>query len=270
MTQTLEIVPLERSHLEGGLQLSRAAGWPHRAEDWETIFAVSKGITVVEGQAVAGVGFCTVFDRLARLNTIIVDEALRGRGIGRRIVERLVALADGRPMALVATEDGFPLYRKLGFEPAGQIDQHQGLVVSVPAPTRGVRAGGPDDIGAILAMDRAATDADRSELLTHILTNGRLFVSDAGFAILHDFGRGKVLGPVVARDPNAAHTLIATAVQDLEGTFLRMDTDPELGLTPMIEAIGLSRVGSGTTMYAGRTPQSHGFTTFALASQALG
>ena len=57
---------------------------------------------------------------------IIVDAALRGRGLGRAVMEQIIDLAGPREMRLVATTDGLPLYEKLGFKADGRISQHQG------------------------------------------------------------------------------------------------------------------------------------------------
>ncbi|WP_296741174.1 GNAT family N-acetyltransferase [Mesorhizobium sp.] len=270
MSQSLQLVPMQRSHLPGGLLLSQAAGWPHRAHDWNAIYDVSKGVVGIEDGAVVATGFCTTYGDQSRLNMIIVDERMRGRGIGKRLLAELVALAGDRPMALVATEDGFPLYRKFGFEPQGKIEQFQGTVRTVLKIDGKVRRGDVQDLGRVLDMDRAATGVDRAELLANIVRDGQLYLADGGYAVLREFGRGKVLGPVVAADLDLARTLVAAVAQGLEGTFLRIDTDPELGLVPTITSLGLQLVGDGTTMFAGPRPHSHDFTAYALASQALG
>ena len=270
MPQDLQFVAMERSHLPEALRLSIAAGWPHRLEDWEAVQAVSQGVAAVEDGTVVATGYCTTYGNRSRLNMIIVDERLRGRGIGKRLVAELVALARQRPTALVATEDGFPLYRKFGFEPNGKIGQFQGTVTEVPKSGRSVRRAAADEFSAVLAMDRAASDSDREALLSNLAHDGQMHVADGGYAILRDFGRGKVIGPVVAAELDVAQALVVAAAQGLEGAFLRIDTDPELGLVPMVESLGLRPVGGGTTMFAGAVPNPKQFTTFALASQALG
>jgi GNAT superfamily N-acetyltransferase len=270
MSQDLQLIPMERSHLAGGLQLSQAARWPHRLEDWEAIFAVSKGMVCVEHGKVVATGFCTLYEDSARFNMIIVDESLRGRGIGKRLFSALMSLAGEKPMTLVATEDGFPLYRKLGFEPCGTIEQIQGTVVSVPKPSGKVAIGTPADMAAVIEQDRAATGIDRARMLESLLSDATVFVAHGGFAALRDFGRGKVVGPIVATDINTARDLLFAAAQGLEGSFLRIDTDPSFGFADTIRSLGLQNVGGGTSMFRGPKPEPHGHTTFALASQALG
>ncbi|WP_330447837.1 GNAT family N-acetyltransferase (plasmid) [Paracoccus marcusii] len=91
---------------------------------------------------------------------IIVGEALRGRGLGRRLVEGLMAEADIPEYRLIATEAGLPLYRKLGFLETGRIRQHQGQVT--PLPTAPVDWASAADHAALCALDRQATGMDRA------------------------------------------------------------------------------------------------------------
>src|SRR5262249_46076761 len=147
----------------------------------------------------------------ATINMVIVEEASRGRGLGHKLMDAALELAGNRPLRLVATVDGLPLYEKLGFEKTGTIAQHQGFVRSVAAPAQ-VRATRPGDMAVIAELDRLAYGADRSSLISHLATIGRFAVLDhtqglAGFAVLRPFGRGEVIGPVVARDADNAKAL---------------------------------------------------------------
>ena len=65
-------------------------------------------------------------DDAATINMVIVDAAMRGRGLGRKMMEEALAKAGERTCCLVATQEGLPLYEKLGFVATGEIVQHQG------------------------------------------------------------------------------------------------------------------------------------------------
>ncbi|RBO51276.1 GNAT family N-acetyltransferase [Rhodovulum sp. BSW8] len=269
----IPIVPFDDSHLADGVRLSQQAGWPHRREDWALVLSVSTGVAALDAEGrVVGTAFCSAFGDRAALNMIIVDAALRGQGLGRRLMEAVIALAGDRALSLVATPEGRPLYEKLGFAATGEIVQHQGEVVRhLPPPGLPVRTGGADDLDRIAAMDRAATGADRRALLTRIAASGRILMAEGGFAMLREFGRGTVLGPLAADTPLTARALIAAAAQGMPGRFLRIDTRPGLGLGPLLQEIGLPHVGGGTEMHRGPAPRrDNSFTTHALASQALG
>lgn len=276
MTQTdpsalkaVEIAPFAEAHLPGALALSQAAGWPHRIEDWALGLSVSQGVAVIAGGRVVGTGLCSVHGPVATLNMIIVDEAMRGRGLGSRVMERIIALAGEREMRLVATDEGLPLYRKMGFADCGCIVQLQGLARATN-PEQPVSLA-PADTGAMAAMDRAASGMERQPLLERVTAMGETLTTEGGFALLRPFGRGHVLGPVVARDAAAARALIAAGASHMAGRFLRIDVPEEPGLAPFVEALGLSVVGGGTTMVRAPLPcPAAGFQTYALISQALG
>lgn len=258
-------------HIPGALRLSQAVSWPHRAEDWELSLSVSKGVVALaEGQVVA-TALCSVFGPVATLNMIIVDAALRGRGLGRAVMEQIIDLAGPREMRLVATTDGLPLYEKLGFKADGRISQHQGQARAMSGDSP-VTTGSVEDVARLATMDEAASGLSREGLLRKIAGNGEVLLVDQGFALLRDFGRGKVLGPVVAQDPVSARALLTEAACRCEGQFLRIDL-PEVGsgLSDHAEALGLVSAGGGIAMRRDARPVCDTeFKTFALVSQALG
>lgn len=269
MTESFPLIPFDTRHIPGALRLSQQAGWPHRAGDWAFTAAVSSGFVAVDGEAVVGTAFCSEFGDFCTINMIIVDAALRGYGLGRRLMNAVIGAARGRGMTLVATAEGLPLYEKLGFRAVGTIVQHQGIVTGEAAPGEVFRLATETDLDTLAAMDRDACGADRRALIANLLKTGTIRMSGEGFAALRDFGRGQVVGPVVARDPALARTLIAACA--VPGTFLRVDTRPETGLPEYLAAMGLLPVGGGTVMHCGPVrPAATDFITFALASQALG
>lgn len=248
----VEIIPFGEAHLPGALALSQAVGWPHRIEDWALGLSVSQGVVAVENGRVVATALCSFHGAVATLNMIIVSEAMRGRGLGGRVMERIIALAGDREMRLVATDDGLPLYRKLGFVEVGRIVRLQGLAQAT-RPERPVRVG-PADIGALAAMDRAASGLQRQPLLERIAEIGQTLTTEGGFALLRPFGRGHVLGPVVARDAGAARALIAAGATHLAGRFLRIDIPEDRGLAPFVETLGLAPVGGGKAMVCAPKP----------------
>ena len=131
------------------------------------------------------------------------------------------------------------------------------------------------DFPEILRMDLAASGMSREKLLSSIAfedaSEGMAFVADDGFAMLRRFGRGQVVGPVVANDTQTAKALISAAAQRCEGTFLRIDFLAEHELSGFIEALGLAAAGGGIRMKrAARKRDLQDMKTYALVSQALG
>jgi len=270
VSQAVQLTAFQTAHLPGALHLSQQAGWPHRMDDWGLNAAVSQGVAAVAGGRVVGTALCTVFGPIALLNMIIVDQVMRGQGLGRRLMEAAMAHAGPREMRLVATAEGIPLYEKLGFDACGMIRQHQGLAQGA-APALPVTSGGMDDIARLAVMDRNTTGLERETLLRLVARQGEVLLAERGFALLRDFGRGRVVGPVVARDAETAKALIAEAARRTVGSFLRIDLPQEHGLDDFVAALGLAHVGGGTVMARNAVPAPQGdYTAFALASQALG
>lgn len=273
-----EIVPFAEAHMDGALVLSRQVGWPHRLEDWALVLGVSQGVAAVSEGRVIGTASCTPFGPdLAAINMIVVEEASRGSGLGRRLMNHVMALGGDRALRLVATEAGRPLYEKLGFVAAGEIVQHQGIATEIGAAQPVVDWARPEDLPAIAALDGAAFGADRTALVSRLLAQGRCAVLRQGgrvaaFAICRPFGKGHVVGPVVAAAQQDAQHLIAGHLARHRGSFVRVDTGAETGLGPWLSERGLLPVGGGTVMYRGAQPPvaPDAPRTFALASQALG
>lgn len=266
----LHIRPFASEHAQEALQLSRQVGWPHRQEDWALTLAFSDGVVALDGASVVGTACCTRFGQVALLNMIIVDEAMRGLGLGRRLMTATMDLAPGAEMRLVATTDGLPLYEKLGFQATNRIFQHQGIARPA-APNARVRDGAAQDVAELAKMDHGASGLERSALLARIASQGEVLLAEGGFALVRDFGRGRVIGPVVARDADTARALISEGVRRNAGTFLRIDLPEAAGLSDFVTALGLSHVGGGTAMVRDAEAAAAGdFMTFALVSQALG
>ena len=269
--QAVRLAPFSEAHLPGALRLSQEVSWPHRHADWALTLSASKGVVARAGEEIVGTALCTDFGPVSCLNMIIVDERMRGRGLGRRLMEAVMALAGDREMRLVATEEGLPLYEKLGFRTTGRIAQHQGIVQSGAAPGDTVRTGGAPDVARLAEMDRAASGQERARLLERIAADGEVLLADNGFAMLRAFGRGQVLGPVVAGDEATAKALIAEGARRCEGSFLRIDLTGSEGLGAFAAALGLASAGGGTAMTHAPRPQAPSYLkTFALVSQALG
>jgi hypothetical protein len=92
-----------------------------------------------------------------------------------------------------------------------------------------------------------------------------------GFALLRRFGRGQVIGPVVAPDPAGAKALIGHFLGSHPGQFLRVDVPEAAGLSDWLEELGLKDAGIVFRMVRGSDVQPVGPARgFALISQAFG
>jgi predicted N-acetyltransferase YhbS len=203
--------PLRASDLTAIHRLVQEAGWPHRIEDCAMLLDLGGGMIVVgAGNQPIGTGMFWSFGRaVAALGMILVSPEHQGRGVGRAIMEALMHAAGPRALMLHATLEGMPLYEKLGFHSVGAVRQHQGRLIPVLAPLPAsptcVRRAVATDQDAIHLLDERAFGAKRSALLTRLTNLGKTWVAEenkrlTGFAIRRAFGRGEIIGPVVARN----------------------------------------------------------------------
>ncbi|MFW2229549.1 GNAT family N-acetyltransferase [Rhizobium sp. CRRU65] len=276
-TESVVLAPFEAHHLDDAVALSRAAGWAHRREDWVVIWSLSQGRVALAGDRVVGTALMTPFgDTCSAINMIIVDESQRGRGLGRKLTTAVLELAGNRECRLTATNDGLPLYEKLGFVATHQIVRHQGIVNRINA-SENVEWVGPDALPAIKALDRAAFGASREALNDVLSKEGRFAVirNDdriVAFASTRLFGKGEVVGPVVAENFEQARDLLAFILSGKEGRFVRIDIPEQTGLSSSLKGWGLPQADGVVAMVRGAAghPQTPAVQTFCLASQAIG
>lgn len=272
------LMPFDAPHLPGALRLSQELRWPHRLEDWAFALGLSEGVVAVREEAVVGTILLTPFGPgMAAVSMVIVDRALRGRGLGRLLLRTVLERAGERWLRLTATPEGAPLYRQLGFVDGVTILQHQGVAAGFAAGEAGVAAACADDLPCIVALDAAAYGAERASLFAALAEVADFAVlrgaaGVVGFAARRRFGRGHVIGPVVAPGRAEAMALIGFLAAPLNGMFLRVDVPEPVGLGEILEGHGLARVDAGLAMTRpGRAAAWRGrAVTHALVNQALG
>jgi len=260
--------------------LSQAVRWPHRAEDWQFVLRVGSGWVAEQDGAVIGTGLSwKQGDHHASLGMIIVSPERHGKGIGRELMRRVLEELGDRCTLLNATAAGQPLYERMGFVPIGTLCQHQGSMAAIPAvvPAGGarVRPAAPQDLPAIIALANRATGMARDALVRELAGIAEVSVLErdgalGGFSIMRQFGRGRVIGPLVAPDADDAKALVAHWSDAYAGTFVRIDIDDASGLGPWLEQAGLARIDTAVIMARNGTPRRDAdVTQFAIINQAL-
>ena len=274
---TLTFAAMQPAHLAGAVRLSADVGWPHRKEDWRLVLGISHGFVALQEGEVVATALATPFGNAAMVNMVIVDAPLRGMGVARAMMERVMAAADPASWHLVATDAGLPLYEAFGFRRTGKIIRYQGLVADV-RPSGDACWGSTADLAAIIRLDKAACGMDRASMYSALSNEARLAVlrrsgGIAGHAFVRDFGLGRVIGPVVAASADEAQDLISFIMSEHSGACLRVDTRSDTGLGAWLEQSGLSAdTAGGIVMQAGTviSGPTGPVSVFALASQALG
>jgi ribosomal protein S18 acetylase RimI-like enzyme len=275
--------PMHAGDLPAMSRLVQQMSWPHRPEDCASLLELGAGIAAVDATDVMiGVGMRWSFgQRLGTIGAVMVAREWQGRGIGRRLMTSLIAGSGPRAIMLNATAEGLGLYEKLGFIRTGLVRQHQARLADgaalPPAPVVPLRRAVPSDHAAIHGLEATVFGADRSALVGRLLAAGDAWVVDrtgrpAGFAILRAFGRGTMIGPVVAASEDEAIALVAVAAKAAPAGILRVDIPAHAErLAEWLTAAGLPAIDTVTTMVSGDWPAAPTEPRrFGLALQALG
>ncbi|WNJ88005.1 GNAT family N-acetyltransferase [Bosea sp. 685] len=277
---SIQIRPMNPQDLGPAAILSGKIDWPHRRQDWDFMFSVGEGLVAVSGGEVQGTVMAFRHGpKLATLGMVIVDGALQGRGVGRRLMQEMIARLDGSAILLQATKSGVPLYRGLGFDEVGDLYQHQGLVPEVAPPVLAEnetirRVAAPD--GRLEALYSRASGADKAKVMTALFSQAQCAMllrdgTPAGFAMLREFGRGLCIGPVVASDRRAAQVLIQHWLAGSVGRFTRVDLAGDESVSMWLEGLGMPRKDGTLTMtYGAMPPVADDVILFGLAAHALG
>lgn len=275
--------PLREADLDAIHRLVLEMSWPHRPVDLALLLALGGGVAATDraGQVI-GVGMSWAFGAEAgTIGMVLVTTDRQGQGIGRALMEALIDRSAERALMLNATTEGLALYERLGFGRIGLVRQHQAKLadplVGSPVPETQIRRAVATDHEALHAVDAAAFGAPRTALMTRLLTLGETWVSEenkrvTGFAIHRDFGRGQVIGPVIAPAEDAAIALVAAAARHARPGVLRLDIPGDAQrLGAWLSAAGLPPISTVTTMLRGTWPPAqNGVQRFGLAMQALG
>ena len=227
-------------------QLSQALRWPHREADWQQFISWAKAhgtalAVRADGQLI-GCGLAWQWGHeQGSIGMVIVDNAWQRRGIGKRLFKGLLQALEGRDVMLQATAQGRPLYESLGFAAIGHARQFHGhwqppteAAPTVPITTDNLaRLLQPQDLPALLAYDQRERGLARPALLQALLAqmdaNERCAVSVdeqgrlCGYGILRRFGRGWVVGPLLADGADRAVALVKRLTQERTGDFVRID-----------------------------------------------
>jgi ribosomal protein S18 acetylase RimI-like enzyme len=257
--------------------------WPHRPADWELAFRHGEGLVAERDGRVVGTGLRWRWGpRHATLGLIVVAPACQGRRIGHRLMTALLDGLEQHSVLLHATAEGRGRYERLGFVRVGEVRQHQGTALPTPPIALDVgwrlRPATESDLPRLRALDTDARGMPRDALVEALLRDADATVvldhdgSACGFAMLRRFGRGHVIGPVVAPDADGAKALIAHLSGLNAGRFTRIDIDFDSGLAEWVESLGLLRVDAVTTMVRGAplAVRPGGPRLFALVMQAFG
>jgi GNAT superfamily N-acetyltransferase len=199
------IRPMLAADIPAATQVILDGGWGDRSPffRWAVDHPTAHPLVADEDGRVVGTGVATANGGVGWVGAIFVDVERRRGGLGTALSAAVIdALerAGCTTQLLIATDEGRPIYERLGFT-------YQAGYVRLVAPERAppgvdglVRPYEPTDFAQIAALDAAATGEDRSALL-------RTFADPATSRVVSD-SDGSVAGFLV-RSPWGGRALIA-------------------------------------------------------------
>ncbi len=208
-----QIRNLEAKDLSALLALSAEAGWNQTGEDWalllklapETCFGIEG-----DGQIVSTTTLVCYGKELAWLGMVLTLRSYQRQQFARRLLEHALAVADRlgiETIRLDATDQGQPIYERMGFQVEGTICRWSGEL--------------PCDVGSDPPrecpppqLDRQVFGAERRKLLAALAEHSRSFLEPRGFAFSRPGLNANYLGPCVAENIEIAASLIRSVLRE--------------------------------------------------------
>jgi ribosomal protein S18 acetylase RimI-like enzyme len=193
---------------------------------------------------------------------VITSPRTQAQGTGRWLMEQVFERCGDRNLSLNSTDAAYHLYLSLGFTKEATVFQWQGEVVA-PGPVLPVldgelRLSSAEDLDEIAALDGRAVGINRHRLLDLLAKDASICTLErggkiVGYSMNREFGRGRVIGPIIASNDLDAIHLTAVHLKDLTGQFARVDTREQTGsFAGFLQQSRLGMSVTVTTMSKGR------------------
>ena len=242
---------LEEDELQLAVPLLAPEGWTLEPVDLARLHALGGAVGAFEHEEL--VGFLTFLDTppYRWIGNVVSSPPVRGRGVAAAMMAE--AMRGASRVALYSVEKAVPLYERAGLVPSGEVYSMRALR-STPGPARAEDLHAAD-VDAAIALDREATAMDRSRLLRALFDVHPASVVRRDGAVVA-FGVAKVyydvteIGPVVAREPADAWTIVDTLLAETNGPHDVAVHAPSAGWTQR----GFATSFRATAMFKGGAP----------------
>ncbi|KAA0766752.1 GNAT family N-acetyltransferase [Bacillus sp. SH5-2] len=244
------------------VSLSSYIGWDYNREEIETIFnaGIVYGVWNEREELIASAAIVLYGENLASIGMVIVHPDYKGRGIGKIITDVCVkSVSAHTPIMLIATDEGKPLYEKLGFRAVSYVSKY--ICNSYNANDYCV--GNEDymmhyeesDLEKIIKIDEYAFGTNRKAFLKKRIIQSEqcIVVKDKaqnvlGYGLNIQTSENKIIGPVVAKNDEMAMRIVHDLAKGNNGK-LRIDVpEGKKGFMNQLEVLGFQKVNTPPIM----------------------
>ncbi|GAF63505.1 putative acetyltransferase [Bacillus sp. TS-2] len=281
----VELVQLKERDVSGLIGLSSSVKWDYNENEIKTILSSGKifGHKNVEGKVVSSAAVIPYDSSLASIGMVIVDQRFRGMGLGNEVIKKCIGeVSTDTTIMLIATEEGIPIYKKLGFQSVDSIYKFICTdYTALPKPVNDnefiIDEFSDEHLTEIITLDEAAFGGNRSRfLMNRIRQSEKCFVAKDKQGNILGYGLSilgpvnLVLGPIVAPNSEIALLLVQQLSAKYQGN-LRIDViSGHEQFMRILEKSGFVKQNQPPIMVNSVTMPVRNQTLFAVAAQIFG
>lgn len=289
MTQSklaLNVQTFSKEDIPGLIELSSSVGWDYDEAEINTIMSVGTifGHKTEQGKIVSSAAIIPYDNQLASIGMVIVKDDFRGYGLGKELTEVCVgAVGTNVAIMLIATEDGYPLYKKLGFQTVTCVHKFllNNCATFLPVPYSKEYEVLPltdNDFVQIRKLDQKAIGADREKFLKARINQAKQGVvvkgkngNVVGYGLSIKGPINLILGPIVAVNHDVAVVIIHHLTNEYKGN-LRIDVpDGQDSFLAYLKQCGFQKVSQPPVMVKNSTKlPERNHALYGIAAQIFG
>ncbi|KMK77516.1 GNAT family N-acetyltransferase [Alkalihalobacillus pseudalcaliphilus] len=272
------------SDILGLINLSTSVGRDYDKNEIQTVLLSGEiyGHKNEYGEIVSSAAIILYENNLASIGMVIVHEDFRGLGLAKEATKKCIDTVPKKTqIMLISTEEGKPLYKKLGFITIDNVHKYlsdQFLSVQLKKHVV-IEDYIEQDLDDVIQLDSAAFGGRRTNLLSNrikqsksclVAKNNKGKIIGFGLSIIGS--ANLLIGPVVAKDSRTAIELIHELIQNYSGK-LRIDVpgDINVEIEEFLTKLGFKQVNTPPIMVrnSDHLPKRNN-QLYAIAAQVFG
>ncbi|MFD0717097.1 GNAT family N-acetyltransferase [Paenibacillus sp. GCM10027626] len=254
---------LNEEDIHGLIQLSASVGWDYDEREISTAMSVGTvyGHKDEQGKIISSAAIIPYNQKLASIGMVIVNHNYRGLGLGSDLTTSCIqSVADHVTIMLIATEEGVPLYEKLGFHTVTYVhkflcDKYVPLDRENEDMEYEIRPFTETHLEQIRELDQKAFGADRSVFLKSRLRQAKKSVvarqkngTCLGYGFSIEGPVNLILGPIISTNYDVAYRILHELANEHQGK-LRIDVpDGQETFMQYLERVGFRKVSQPPVM----------------------